>query len=39
MGQAARWEYLVIVPDKYWTSNHNIKWIVKESKCQKKSEK
>ena len=40
MGQVTGRKYIAIVPDKYWTSSYNnIKWIIKESKCQKKSEK
>jgi hypothetical protein len=38
MGTTARWEQIIIVPDKYWeTSFDNVKWIYKESECQKKS--
>ena len=38
MGTVTRRESLgiMIVPDKYWISSFNdIKWITKESKCQK----
>ena len=38
MGRATRRKCLgiMIVPDKYWISSFNdIKWITKESKCQK----
>ena len=35
MGKTARREYIVIVPDKYWTSSfEDFQWIIKESKCQ-----
>jgi hypothetical protein len=35
MGKTSGWEYIVIVPDKYWTSSlSNIKWITKESNAK-----
>ena len=38
MGAITRREQIIIVPDKYWvTSFDNVKWIYKESECQKKS--
>jgi hypothetical protein len=36
MGKATRREYIIVVPDKYWTSSlSNIKWITKESNAKK----
>jgi len=35
MGRDARWEQIMIVPDKYWTSSYNnIKWICKEKNAK-----
>ena len=36
MGTTTRWKYIVIVPNKYWTSSlANIKWITKEDNAKK----
>ena len=32
MGKATRRKYIIVVPDKYWTSSMpNVDWIIKES--------
>ena len=36
MGTTSGWEYLIVVPDKYWVSSlSNIKWVTKESNAKK----
>ena len=35
MGTVTRWEYIIVVPDKYWTSSlSNFEWITKESNAK-----
>lgn len=36
MGKTTRREYIIVIPDKYWTSSlPNVKWIAKESDAKK----
>ena len=35
MGKTTGREYIIVIPDKYWTSSlDNIKWITKESNAK-----
>ena len=38
MGTDVRWEYIEI-PDNYWVSSVNVKYIIKRKKCQNRCKK